>query len=59
MDLTTWFVIIGTVLILSVDVVLLARGGEKATISDHMRAWSHKWPVVAFLWGFLMGHFYG
>ena len=59
MDLTTWFIIIGTLVILGFDAVMLKIKGVPGTISAHMDAWSHRWPVIAFLWGFLMGHFYG
>ena len=59
MDFTTWFVIVGTVLILLVDAILIAKRGVDASISSHIQVWSHKWPLIAFLWGFLMGHFYG
>lgn len=59
MDFTTWFIILGTIVILGVDAVLIIKNGKKASISDHIVLWSHKWPVIAFAWGFLMGHFYG
>jgi hypothetical protein len=59
MDATTKFVIIGTALILGFDALQIYVRGTDASISAHMEKWSHRWPIIAFGWGFLMGHFYG
>ena len=58
-DFTTYFTIAVTVLILGVDVILVRTGGKQATISDHMRSWNKKSPMIAVLWGCLMWHFFG
>jgi len=31
---------------------------EDATISHVLRSWSREWPVLAYLWGVLAGHFF-
>jgi hypothetical protein len=50
------FVVIGVVIILAIDAVLFYKKGEEGTISYRTAYWSQRYPVVAFLLGFLAGH---
>lgn len=51
-----WFIVIVTSIILLFDIFALSKG---SSISSVITEYSHKWPIIAFAWGFLMGHWYG
>ena len=40
------------------DFYAIAVGGTEASISHLMKMWGHKYPIVPFAMGVLMGHFY-
>ena len=55
----TIVVIIAAIVILGgFDVVIAYLGGKESTISLVITDYSHKWPVIPFAFGFLMGHFF-
>jgi len=58
MDITTWFIIATTVIILLFDLYLYLDKTKK-TISQRIIEWSKKYPVIPFVFGFLMGHWFG
>jgi hypothetical protein len=43
---------------LGVDAIFLWRGGVKNTISFRMIEWSKLYPIIPFLIGIVMGHFF-
>ncbi|MGP0063538.1 MAG: hypothetical protein ACLQGP_08070 [Isosphaeraceae bacterium] len=52
-------VVIAAVFILSIfDIVMAYLSGGEATISWCIYQWSLKYPVIAFAFGFLMGHLF-
>lgn len=52
------FLIISIAIIFAVDALLLKKGGDAATISDRLAVWSLKYPIVALLFGMLVGHLF-
>lgn len=48
-----------TVAALVWDVFLYTDKIDRNSISQVFIDASKKWPIIAFLWGFLMGHLYG
>jgi len=40
------------------DIVALVKGGGEATISVVILEASHNYPIIPFLFGVLMGHFF-
>lgn len=58
MNLTTLFLIILVVLVASFDVFVIAKKGKQESISAHIIRYSHKYPSIPFLLGFLCGHLF-
>jgi hypothetical protein len=55
----TALVVIAVIFILSIfDIVMAYLSGGDATISWCIYQWSLKYPVIAFAFGFLMGHLF-
>jgi hypothetical protein len=53
----TALVVIAVIVILPVfDIVMAYLSGGDVTISWYIYQWSLKYPVIAFAFGFLMGH---
>lgn len=53
-------IILGTIVFwVGSDVYLLMKSGKQATISVTMYTTSKQYPIVPFLFGVLMGHFFG
>lgn len=57
--ITILIVILVVVLLGAYDVFALCEWGVSATISHQIILWSHSYPIIAFLFGLLIGHFYG
>jgi hypothetical protein len=51
------FIVIATTAILGFDGYLYLS--DQMTITQQMISWSDSLMIVPFLWGFLMGHFFG
>lgn len=52
-------IVLGLGILLGIyDLVLLASEGSQATISAQLYTVSKKYPVIPFLFGFLMGHLF-
>lgn len=47
------------IVILGTDVWLWIKNGINGTFSRELIEDSHKYPIIAFLVGFLIGHWYG
>ena len=59
MNKTTIIVIVSAVLaLIGYDVYALSVNGTEASISYTIVAWSYKYPILPFVFGFLMGHFF-
>jgi uncharacterized membrane protein len=52
-----YLLMILVLVIVAVD-AYLAHTAEKETISWRISKWSEKWPVIAFMIGFLCGHLF-
>jgi hypothetical protein len=55
---TKWIIIIVIAGIIIVDIVLYAMFGRGGTLSSVIIAWSKAYPLIPFLAGLLMGHFF-
>lgn len=40
------------------DIYAVIKGGNKATISYIIATTAKRWPLIAFVFGLLMGHFF-
>jgi hypothetical protein len=49
-------VVLGFILVY--DIYLLVRGGAHNTISWMVWGWSKEFPIIPFLFGLTMGHFF-
>ena len=58
MNFTRWVIVLVVVIVGAIDIVLALVGGKDLTISVEIWRWSHEYPVIAFAFGFLMGHFF-
>lgn len=56
---TIGVIIVSVVVIGGYDVFVEIVAGNSASISVLMTWASRKWPAIAFVWGFLMGHWFG
>lgn len=56
--LTAWFILVAVLVIAVYDGYVLIEGGTEASISHTLYMWSHKYPLVTFLWGMLCGHLF-
>jgi len=57
-NITKWFTIISTAIILIYDFIIWCMADTPATISAYIWELSDKSPVMPFAWGFLMGHLF-
>jgi len=58
MTLTQWIIASVTVIILIIDVFLALTKGKEQTISVAITNWSKQYPIIPFVFGLLMGHFF-
>jgi membrane protein insertase Oxa1/YidC/SpoIIIJ len=56
--ITQIIMVVTTVLILIYDAIAYVKGGGEATISSIIIVTSHENPLLPFLMGVLMGHFF-
>lgn len=59
MNTTEIVLVVGTILVLLWDMFLYADKNPGNSITQVVIARSKQYPIIAFLLGFLMGHFYG
>lgn len=58
--ITRYFIASVVVICLVYDLVVILRAkSTKPSITHQTIELSKKYPIIPFLWGFLMGHFYG
>lgn len=55
---TLFFMIFGTIVILGYDGIAIWQGGVQASISAETTSYAHKYPMLPFIWGVLIGHFF-
>lgn len=58
MNRTRWLIVITVAVIVVIDVYLAATCGKACTISVTITEWSKQYPVIPFLFGGLMAHFF-
>lgn len=58
MSLTTVFVLVVVVASIGFDYFIIYKKGKKESISAYVIRWSHAYPMIPFLVGFLCGHLF-
>lgn len=56
--LTTIFISFTVLSIVAFDVWIIVKKGKKESISAHIIRYSHKYPSVPFILGFVAGHLF-
>lgn len=56
--ITIGVILVSVVFLGGWDLIAVIFGGEPATISSIIQSSAHRWPVIPFLFGVLMGHFF-
>ncbi len=57
-SITIIIIVVLTFLLVIYDIYALVKGGEEATISVIIGKAAMKRPIVALVWGILMGHWF-
>lgn len=57
--MTEIIILVVTVGLIAYDIYAAANKKDGDTITQVILKWSTKYPVVPFVFGFLMGHFFG
>lgn len=58
MSLTDWFCIGVIVVSLIYDLIVVLKYGKEATITASVQKYSKRWPLIPFLLGVLVGHWF-
>lgn len=56
--ITTWLMLSVTAVLLAWDVVAATNSTRGDTISEQLTAAAHRWPILPFLFGMLIGHWF-
>lgn len=58
MSITLLFIVLLVAAIAIFDVWVIAKKGKQESISAYIIRWSHKYPSIPFLIGFVAGHLF-
>lgn len=58
MTITVWFIVLLVVAVAVFDFYIIFKQGKYYSISAYIIRWSHKYPSIPFLLGFLCGHLF-
>jgi len=57
-NITIYVTILAVAILIGYDFVAIAKGGTEASISHLVKVWGHKYPIIPFVVGVLIGHFW-